>query len=486
MAPVDVVFLCAAIAFSGYGQSFRFWPKASPDNGYAYYLAAGSLAESPDWRGFRSGMPKKKGMQVLRQEAAHADDILAQLKKGNALPVYDPQEPETLITLHPEYAAFKKVVRIACDVAYVKAADGDKDAASQWLVQADRFVGRLPTPTMFSLLVNDAMKTLLRQTTLEFLPCLGLAQLKEQLGELEAIADHPSDVEATCKSDLEAMDRSINQIVADPTILGLPDEEVPDITASFGKLMEGWNGLSPALSEVIEKIMRSAPDETQKDDVAGLKYLAASEPQVPVPLRGEFHKFLEDMQSVIQPSKYKLSDYAKSLDPASKAHAALIIRLACETTAKSMMAAFQRPERSWWIAWRRPPDETLTDQMTKDGRQLRFLKVDMFALQISQVIGNLSGDSGDPETEASRVFLLGREKARLAVVDAKIWAFDKVQHRLPTSLKQIGNPVDPLSRRPYSYRRTSSTTYELAAVGVPGIEKIDADTKLSQQDPARR
>lgn len=74
--------------------------------------------------------------------------------------------------------------------------------------------------------------------------------------------------------------------------------------------------------------------------------------------------------------------------------------------------------------------------------------------------------------------MLSREKARLFVVHAELASYLARNGRLPTSLAAVGSPADPLSCKPYDYRRTGPKTYTLAAVGVPGLGRIDMSTKI--------
>lgn len=330
-----------------------------------------------------------------------------------------------------------------------------------------------PATIEFGLLVRQSMLQRLRLVTLELLPRFGARQLKAQLRELETIANHPADAQATMEGERQMMQSSIRMIVADPSLLGIPDE-APDIMPSLERLMEVPE-LTPALKDFFGKLMHAAPAEVQKDPVALLKYLTDAEPQAPAEQREAYHMILVAFGAAVKPASTSLSAIAKSLTPEEKAHAEKIIRIYCDPRPRSFAEAFRRPEKEWGLEFKPQSQDDGNAQVMKDGREGRFADVDFYALRLADTINKLSGD--DEPIDLCRSVMLDREKARIAVVDAKIWSYRLVHHRLPSNLKEIGNPVDPLSGRPYLYRRTSAKSFDLAAVGIPGVGRIDAETK---------
>jgi hypothetical protein len=126
------------------------WPPATPNNGYNQYLEAAKIVDTPTWSNFyyRKSPSVPAGtsdLDVGRMEAKQASRILELLKLGNSLPVYNPFSKETEATLQPEYAYFRRIGRIAADIAAAYAADGRVADACDWLFETEKFCQCRPT-----------------------------------------------------------------------------------------------------------------------------------------------------------------------------------------------------------------------------------------------------------------------------------------------------------------------------------------------------
>lgn len=466
--------LYATLALAAYDVK---WPVASADNGYRDYLAAARAVDSPFWTSLDNRTSDKKDLATLRSEVNHASAVLAYIEKGNSKRAYSPAKPELIYTLHPEYSFFRRVGRLACDAAYIKALDGDPTTASRWLIQADRFARRLPSPSTTALMVKIAIIRSLERTTLNLLPRFHTAQIRSQLNELTSMASHPFDAKIVAMSDLDVTDRSIRQVVDHPEGLGFKDD-VPNMGDSIAKVMI-LSAVSKSLATTLDSIDAAAPPSARSTDETWQKYLIDSEPKVPSTQLTEYRMYRAALRNMAKPGSYKLEDYAKRLNPAERAHAVTVVKTLCDPDLRSVIDSVTRPERNWWTAWAPSSSNRLTDLMMKDGQELSFVRTDMYALQLGDIITKL-GVSGDEDmaTNLARTCLLDRVNTRLAAVSARIRLFQAEHKRLPQNLHEIGNPKDPITRLPYLYRKTSEKAFELAAVGFPGIGKIDQNTRL--------
>lgn len=449
------------------------WPVATPDNGYSAYIAAAQLAEGPAWKGFVYKKPGAKPMTVLRGEALQAGPLLKLIKKANRLRVYYPVKEETYATLYPELAGCKKATSIACDAASAKAMTGDLDGASEWLAETQRFADRLPSGNLLRVLVRESMISRLRSMTRVLLPKLGPYQLKAQLQAVENVAQHFPDLRNVAANEKVILGRSIRLFVTQPEALGIPDE-TPDVAAAFEQIYQ-LKLPSKEVQITIAKLGNEAPESVRSDPEAAIKYLTDAEPKVPDAQREEYRDFIKALHTALQPKTTSLRAQAKAMLPDERAHAEKIMHLQCDTPIYSLADALARPQAQWGLEFKGKDYGDNNAQVMADGKALKYVSVDMYAIKLADVLNNL-GTLGTTPTPFCRYELQQLELARLHVIEVKLWLYRAKHHHFPKTLDQIGVHRDPTTKLPYTYKRMVNG-FQLAAEHIPGIGRVSYDSK---------
>lgn len=382
------------------GQRPIPWPPATGNNGFDQYIQAAKLITTPEWVALdrdRPHVPFSQELPIayLQREAKAAAGILDLLKRGNAMPAYDPFKRETAATLHPEWVYFKRLSVIACDMADLNAREGRPDAATDWLLTAETFAYRIPLPGMLPVLVRDAMLQRLFTKALQVLPCLRPDQIDQQITLARTIADHPVDMVRIVQEDSDLLDASIKETVADPAILGLKDEQIVDPIAFMGEALK-IEKFDTKETEILGKLMSALPSGPDADPDAVKADLDKFGRTVAPADRAEYEKVLPILKAAYLPKKVSSYEIARELDDNGKAHVEAFVRALCEGGLKDEKAAFSRPEGEWGRPWKSiDSDGSAAATAMNDGKLLQWMQADFYAMYIAQVLRALGSGGGD-------------------------------------------------------------------------------------------
>ena len=468
-------FLCLAM------QLPKGWPAETGHNGYDYYLRAAAMAGTGELKGLIDGnstdvKPGSTPLDVYRQEAKEGTPILELLEQGNALPVRNPRSSESLSTLFPEFASLKRLARLAANVSYAEACDGHMDAASSWLMESQKFAYRFPVDTYIGALVKIACEAILDRSAMFVMPRMTVDQLDTEISLAKEMADNPVNMEKVAKNEVTVFEESVADIVADPAELGLPDGEALDWSKLFESMQKFKSEITKEDLTVLAQIAKKSPNVNPDTPGAFLAALHDGESGLGTKDRARVDRLIRIFSDLFKPEKMSMYELAKSLTVSERTHATNLILAYCAQSYRDLRTAFAEPERRWGLPFNGTPSgdpSTIGDDVFAGSR---MVKIDGYALQLADVISTL----GDLEVEyGRRPYVLERERRRLFVINAEIERYQLLNHKLPSTLAPLGNPVDPDSGKPYEYKKLSYWSYSLAAVGVPGFDRIDMENPRS-------
>lgn len=454
------------------------WPPETGNNGNDYYLRAAKLMDTPPWRDlwarrFREVKAGRTPLDLYRLEAKAGTTFLTLLERGNSMPVRDPFRVETMATLHPEYACMKEVAKVVSDAAYAEATDGRVDSATRWLTTGQKFAYRLPCPTLFQTLIQARFLDIVNSAAMSLLPKMSVHQLDQEIVLARSIASHPPAMARVAKTDATMFHNFVVNLIADPIAQGVPDQQ-PNMRGAMESLLELRGGLEKDELALLARVMRKHGGPS-KDPDEYLSLLRNDESSADPKDRATYEKLITLLTPILKPKTRSLAVFAQTLTEAEKAHAVAIVGLYTGSDYHDLTSEFEEPENRWGLPYKPEPTRPDNSIFEADARKgSRLWEVDMYAIQMANVANELSSINTE---RTRRQFLLAREKSRLLVVHAEIARYRRVHGALPKTLGPLGNPADPTTGKPYEYRKLNSRNYSLAAVGVPGMDRIDMATK---------
>lgn len=459
------------------------WPPEKGNNGYDFYVRAAKLVDCPFWKQLLDRKsPEARSaatpLDLCRLEAQAGRPILDLLVQGNSIPTRDPYPDETPATVHPEFGYLLQVVRVVCDSACAESSDGHMDQAMAWLEAGETFAYRFPVNTSISAVVQIRYLNMLDPTAMALLPKMTPPQLDEEIALSKQITENPPDMEAAARHEARGFRDSVEDLVGNPGDLGL-DDELPDIESFLGALLEMKSEMPKDEEVLLAELMKKIPAFASDDPSAMLAALQRAERNLPPKEMATYRKLIARLTPVLKPKTIGLREFAKTLSANEKAHAANVVDRYAGQPYRDLEAAFAEPEARWGIPFKSKPVQVDNSAWLADalaGPKIR--QTDFYALKIAAVLESLGPlVSGGARTAV----LLSREKRRLFLIHAKIARYRAWNRKLPETLAPIGSPVDPVSRQPYEYKKLDSWNYTLAAVGVPGLGRIEMDSRIPRR-----
>lgn len=148
---------------NGYEEYIRAADAVNNDEYNELSRVVDHLAQPPDYD-TEFVMPKwaegKTRIEVERMRAGKYEAILAWIHQGNQKAIFDPRGEMNEMTLFPEFAAFKRVTRLASSVAKVHFADGDPEGAANILADQLIFTHNIRKGSLIADLVGIASQSI--------------------------------------------------------------------------------------------------------------------------------------------------------------------------------------------------------------------------------------------------------------------------------------------------------------------------------------